>query len=60
VFPIVRAADLAPDVRRFDVAAPRIARRQQPGQFVIVRLTERGERIPLTIAGACPPRGPSP
>jgi ferredoxin--NADP+ reductase len=52
MFPIVRASDLTADVRRFDVVAPRIARRQRPGQFVIVRLHERGERIPLTLAGA--------
>ncbi|MHA1211631.1 MAG: sulfide/dihydroorotate dehydrogenase-like FAD/NAD-binding protein, partial [Candidatus Heimdallarchaeota archaeon] len=35
---------------RFDVRAPIIAKKAKPGQFVIVRLTETGERIPLTIA----------
>lgn len=35
---------------RFDVRAPEIAKKSLPGQFVIVRLTETGERIPLTIA----------
>ena len=35
---------------RFDVRAPEIAKKGKPGQFVIVRLTETGERIPLTIA----------
>lgn len=47
---------LAPDVVRFWVDAPDIARKRRPGQFVIVRLYEGGERIPLTIAGADPGR----
>lgn len=57
MFPILAARDLAPRIRRFEVAARRIARRQRPGQFVIVRLHERGERIPLTIAAADPDAG---
>jgi ferredoxin--NADP+ reductase len=52
VFPILESEILAPDVRRLRIAAARIAKKQRPGQFVIVRLTPRGERIPLTIAGA--------
>jgi ferredoxin--NADP+ reductase len=43
---------LAPDVVRFWIDAPHIARKRRPGQFVIVRLHDGGERIPLTIAGA--------
>jgi ferredoxin--NADP+ reductase len=39
-------------VKLLRVRAPRVARRQRPGQFVIVRLHDRGERIPLTIAAA--------
>ena len=39
------------------IAAPRIARKQRPGQFVILRVTENGERIPLTIKGADPAAG---
>jgi ferredoxin--NADP+ reductase len=50
MFPILEAHDLAPDVRRFRIRAPRIARRRRAGQFVIIRLHEDGERIPLTIA----------
>lgn len=50
MFPIVEAQFLAPDVKRFVIEAPRIARKRQAGQFVIVRLYDRGERIPLTIA----------
>jgi ferredoxin--NADP+ reductase len=48
---------LAPDVVRFWVEAPPIARKRRPGQFVIIRLGEGGERIPLTIADADPKRG---
>jgi ferredoxin/flavodoxin---NADP+ reductase len=52
MFPIVEARFLAPDVKLFRIAAPRIAKKRQAGQFVIVRLHEDGERIPLTIAGS--------
>jgi len=54
MFRIQNARFLAPDIKLFRVEAPRIARKQRPGQFVIVRVHERGERIPLTIAGADP------
>ncbi|RJP41215.1 MAG: sulfide/dihydroorotate dehydrogenase-like FAD/NAD-binding protein [Phycisphaerales bacterium] len=50
MFKIVQAEWLAPKVRRLMVEAPRVARRHQPGHFVIVRVHEEGERIPLTIA----------
>ena len=49
-YSIAEARFLAPDVKLFRVVAPRVARKQQPGQFVIVRIHEHGERIPLTIA----------
>ena len=49
---ILEARFIAPAVKYFKVVAPKIARRQQPGQFVIVRVTPEGERIPLTIADA--------
>ncbi|WP_337177282.1 sulfide/dihydroorotate dehydrogenase-like FAD/NAD-binding protein [Paludisphaera sp.] len=57
MFPIVEAEFLAPDVKRFVVEAPRVARKRQAGQFVILRLHDRGERIPLTIADSDPDRG---
>jgi ferredoxin--NADP+ reductase len=57
MFPIVEARFLAPDIKQLTIFAPRIARRQKPGQFVIVRVHERGERIPLTIAAADPAEG---
>ncbi|QDV65598.1 sulfide/dihydroorotate dehydrogenase-like FAD/NAD-binding protein [Crateriforma conspicua] len=50
MFPIVEARFLAPDVKLFRIQAPRIARKRRAGQFVIIRIDEHGERIPLTIA----------
>jgi ferredoxin--NADP+ reductase len=52
VFDIVEARPLARGIKLFVVRAPRIAHKQKPGQFVILRLDDRGERIPLTIADA--------
>ena len=52
VFEIVETRPLARGIKLFVIKAPRIARKQRPGQFVIVRLDECGERIPLTIADA--------
>jgi ferredoxin--NADP+ reductase len=57
VFRIVRAEFIAPGIKRFVIEAPRIARKQKPGQFVILRLFELGERIPLTIERSDPGRG---
>jgi ferredoxin/flavodoxin---NADP+ reductase len=57
VFKILQAEFLAPGIKRSTLEAPRIARKQQPGQFVILRVCEHGERIPLTIESADPPRG---
>lgn len=57
MFRIVEAAFIAPDIKRFEIEAPRIARKRQAGQFVIVRVHEHGERIPLTIADSDPDRG---
>ena len=56
-FRIAEARFLAPDVKLFRIVAPRVARKQQPGQFVIVRVHEHGERIPLTIAESNPTDG---
>lgn len=57
VFKIVHAEFIAPGIKRFTIEAPRIARKQKPGQFVILRLYEQGERIPLTIESSDPKRG---
>jgi len=44
-------------VAKFVVEAPRIAKSRKPGHFIILRVDEKGERIPLTIAGADPIKG---
>jgi ferredoxin/flavodoxin---NADP+ reductase len=49
VFRIQLVQTLAPGIKRFVIETPRIARKQQAGQFVILRIGEQGERIPLTI-----------
>jgi len=48
---------LGPDVFRMELAYPKLARKARPGQFVIVRASEDGERIPLTIADVDPEAG---
>ncbi len=50
MFGIRKAEWLAPQVRRIEVEAPRVAKHHRPGHFVIVRVRDHGERIPLTIA----------
>ena len=55
--PIVARDQLSPNVTRLVLEAPRIAEIRRPGQFVIVRLGEGAERIPLTIADADPVAG---
>ncbi|OPX42711.1 dihydroorotate dehydrogenase B, electron transfer subunit [Ruminiclostridium hungatei] len=50
MYKIVRKAILNPSVVLMDIEAPYIARKAEPGQFIIFRIDEAGERIPLTIA----------
>ncbi len=47
---IIEARFLAPDVKLFRIEAPKIAAKRKAGQFIILRVHEDGERIPLTIA----------
>lgn len=49
MYKIVKAEKLADKIYLMDVEAPRVAKYCEPGQFVIVKLDEKGERIPLTI-----------
>lgn len=49
MYPIVRKEKLADKIFLMDVKAPRVAKTCEPGQFVIVKIDEEGERIPLTI-----------
>ncbi|MEJ2181925.1 MAG: sulfide/dihydroorotate dehydrogenase-like FAD/NAD-binding protein [Nitrospirota bacterium] len=46
-----------PDVFSFTVSAPLLSKKARPGQFVIIRLHERGERIPLSLADISPAKG---
>ncbi len=57
MFPIVETERLAPTLTRYVVAAPLVARKRQAGHFVIVRVEEGGERIPLTIVDSDPAAG---
>ena len=54
---VVSNVQIAPDIHRIVLEAPRIAAARNPGQFVIVRSCEGGERIPLTIADADTDKG---
>lgn len=49
-FEILKKQELVPTIHLMEISAPRIAKKAQPGQFVILRIDEKGERIPLTIA----------
>ncbi|XUX00505.1 MAG: sulfide/dihydroorotate dehydrogenase-like FAD/NAD-binding protein [Dehalogenimonas sp.] len=50
MYSIISTEELVPRVRLYRISAPRIAKKAAAGQFVIVRVGENGERIPLTIA----------
>lgn len=50
MFEILEKQALNPTVTRMVIRAPRVAKKAEPGQFVILRVDERGERIPLTVA----------
>ncbi len=51
MFQIVRKQEMARGtIIRFDINAPKIAKKVKAGQFVILRVNETGERIPLTVA----------
>ena len=51
MFPIVKKRVLNSTVTLMEIKAPLVARKAQPGQFIIFRIDEEGERVPLTIAG---------
>ncbi len=50
MYKILRKEDLTPQTHLFAFEAPAVARKARPGQFVVIRIDERGERIPLTVA----------
>ncbi len=57
MFKILEARTVGLNIKQFVIEAPRIARKQRPGQFIILRLHDKGERIPLTIKGSDPAAG---
>ena len=57
MYKIVEARSVGLNIKQFVIQAPRIARKQLPGQFLILRLHEKGERIPLTIKSSDPATG---
>ena len=50
MYRIVKKEVLNPTVTRMEIEAPLIAKKAEPGQFIILRVDEKGERIPLTVA----------
>ena len=52
MYKIVNKKELAPKIQEYEISAPRVASKIKPGQFVIIRLHERGERFPITVANA--------
>ena len=57
MYKIVRRKALRPTVTQLEIEAPLVARKAKPGQFIILRVDEEGERIPLTVAGVNPEEG---
>lgn len=57
MYPVIRNEEIAPQLHRMVITAPRVARARKPGQFVIVRCSAGRERIPLTIADDDPLAG---
>ncbi len=50
MYKILLRQDLVPNIHLFKIDAPSVAKKAQPGQFVVIRIDEKGERIPLTVA----------
>ena len=51
LYKIIRKKSLNPTVTQMEIEAPLVAAKARPGQFIILRVNEEGERIPLTVAG---------
>ncbi len=50
MYKILLKEDLVPNVHLYKIEAPAVAKKAQPGQFIVIRIDEKGERIPLTVA----------
>lgn len=57
MYKIVRKRVLNSNVTEMEIDAPLVAKKAKPGQFIILRVDENGERIPLTVAGTNPEEG---
>ncbi len=57
MYPIIQKRVLNETVTLMKISAPMVARKAKPGQFIIFRIDEEGERVPLTIAGTDPEEG---
>lgn len=56
-YKIIKKQELAPKIKLFEIYAPNISTRAKPGQFVVIRIDEKGERFPLTITNVTPSKG---
>ena len=50
MYRILKKQALSPGILEYDIEAPRVAKKALPGQFIVLRVNEEGERVPLTIA----------
>ena len=57
MYKIITKKSLNPTVTMMEIEAPLVAKKAKAGQFIILRVDEEGERIPLTIAGTNPDLG---
>ena len=57
MYKIIRKRVLNPTVTQMEIEAPLVAHKAKPGQFIILRVDDEGERIPLTVAGCNPEQG---
>ena len=57
MYKIISKKRLNPTVTQMEIYAPMVAAKAKPGQFIILRVDENGERIPLTVAGTAPENG---
>ena len=57
MYEILKKLELAPKIKLFEISASEIAMKAKAGQFVIFRVDEKGERIPLTLVDWEPKKG---
>jgi ferredoxin--NADP+ reductase len=57
MYKIVEKKNLTPSIFMMKVEAPRVAKSAKPGQFIIIRMDEKGERVPLTVCDTDPQNG---